>query len=139
MDVKRTTKLNRIVAVQRQMRQLAEWQLMELQREEDDLQKRHEELIQQLNGSEPLYCLFVEAMARRVTAITKEAAVVRKAKERQADYLQSETRRLKQAERMSEIAMVEERRQEEARLFDQLMSDLGSVLTSGAKRRPHDS
>jgi hypothetical protein len=139
MQIKRAAKLNRIVAVQRQMRQLAEWQLTELQREEDDLQRKHEELVQQLNGSEPLYCLFVEAMSRRMTALNKEAAVVRKAKERQADYLQSETRRLKQAERMSEIAMAEERRLEEARLFDELMSDLGSVLTTGAKRNFHDS
>ena len=66
---RRLAKISRIVAVQKQIHRLAEWQLIDLQRQEAELQERARLLIESLNGDTPLHGLFVESTAKRLRRV----------------------------------------------------------------------
>jgi hypothetical protein len=96
---KRLDSMQRVLSVQRHMRQLAEAKLAELQRREATLEKSREELIGALNGDTALHGLFTDAMARRVRSVSKEIAALERSKEDQTKRLLEQTGRLKSAER----------------------------------------
>ncbi|SED03369.1 hypothetical protein SAMN05519104_2637 [Rhizobiales bacterium GAS188] len=98
---KRLQSIKRVIAVQEQLRRLAEGKLADLARREAGLHTSRRELVGALNEDQALHGLFIEAMARRVTSLSKDLAKVERAKEVQAKHLREETGRLKRAERIA--------------------------------------
>jgi hypothetical protein len=98
---KRLESMERVLAVQRQLRQLAEAKLTELQRREAALEASRHELVEALNGDTMLHGLFIDAMARRVRSVSTEIADLERAKEAQTKRLLEQTGRQKRAERVA--------------------------------------
>jgi hypothetical protein len=128
----RAEKIARMVSVQRHMRRLEEWKLIQLQRREDDLHDEERSLIGSLNAEEPLHGLFVEAMARRLSSIGKETAVVGVAKGVQTNTVLAESRKLKHVERMETVATTMDERNGEKRRLE-------NVIGEAAIRAAHDA
>jgi hypothetical protein len=136
MTMTRKDKIARIVAVQTQMHRLEEWKLVALKRREDELHDEERSLIGSLNAGEPLHGLFVDAMAKRLTAIGKRADAVTKAKKVQTEIVMSEARKLKQAERMEVAATTVAQREGEKRQLEDTIGDavLRLLVRGGADR-----
>ena len=96
---KRLDSMERILDVQRQLRRIAEAKLGELERREARLQATRHQLVDALNGDNPLHGLFVDAMARRVKSVSREINSLGRAKEAQSKRLLEQTGKMKRAER----------------------------------------
>src|SRR5262245_22892343 len=114
----RRDRIHRIAVVQEQLHRLAEWRLADLQRQEDELADRQRALIEALNDDQRLQGLFVDSAAKRLTAVSAESTKVAQAKDRQADRVFAEARRLKQAQRMAGVAAAAVRRDDEQRTLE---------------------
>jgi hypothetical protein len=99
---KRLKSIKRVIAVQEQLRRLAEGKLADLERREANLVSSRREIVASLNEDQALHGLFLEARARRVTSLSKDIASLGRAKEAQAKHLREETGRLKRAERIAD-------------------------------------
>jgi hypothetical protein len=98
---RRLKKIERIRIVQERLHQLAEWKLAELDREKAELADGQKALIEALNEDDHLQGLFVEAMAKRLNALAREADRVNRARIAQNRHLVEEGLRLKRTERIS--------------------------------------
>ena len=98
----RLKKIERILAVQERLHQLAEWKLARLDREGAELKSGQESLVDALNKDETFHGLFVDAMARRLNALAKESERVSRAREAQSRRLSEEGLRLRRTERITE-------------------------------------
>jgi hypothetical protein len=98
----RLKKIRRILAVQERLHELAELRVATLDREKAELKAGQETLVDALNRDETLHGLFVEAMARRLSALAREADRVGRALDVQTKHLFEEGLRLRRTERMSE-------------------------------------
>jgi hypothetical protein len=125
----RLAKITRMVAVQRQVHRLAEWQLIELQRQEEDLNAQAHQLILTLNADVPLHGLFVESMAKRLSSIGSESAAVAKAKEAQSGRVLVESRKLRHAERLQDSTAIDVARHLEKLRLDEIV---GNALLRGS-------
>jgi hypothetical protein len=94
----RLKKIERILAIQTKIHRLAEWRLGALDRKQAEISVSKAELVASLNEP-PLQGLFVEAMARRLTLLAREADRVARAREVQERRLREEGLRLKRFER----------------------------------------
>ena len=99
---RRLNKVERILAVRGKLHRLAEWKVATLDREKAEVAIGQSALLDALNRDEALHGLFVEAMARRLTALAREAERIDRAREVQSRRLLEEGLRLKLAERMTE-------------------------------------
>jgi hypothetical protein len=121
----RLEKIARVVAVQKQMHRLAEWRLIALQRQEEDLRDQARHLIRSMNDDVPLRGLIVNSMVRRLTSLGVETETVEAAREAQTDVVLAEGRKLKQAEHMEDrVAMAQERRDNRRQLDDAIGDSL---------------
>ncbi len=123
----RLRKIERVLAVQEQMHRLAEWRIAALDREKAEIARGQESLLGALNGDDPMHGLFVEAMTRRLTALTREADRLAKAREVMEKKLTEETLKLKRTERMTDRVRREHATSEEKRLFQDLLETLGKT------------
>jgi hypothetical protein len=98
---KRLASVERVLAVQRRLRQLAEAKLAELELRQSALEASRRELVGALNGDTTLHGLFIDAMARRVRSVSAEIANLEHAKEAQSKRLLEQTGRQKRAERVA--------------------------------------
>lgn len=123
---RRLAKISRIVAVQKQIHRLAEWQLADLQRQEAELQERARLLIESLNGDTPLHGLFVESTAKQLRRVGVASGAVAEAREAQTERVVGERRKLRHVERIEEeTALDAERQDEKSRLEQIIESALG--------------
>jgi hypothetical protein len=112
-----------MLAVQRQMQRMQEWRLALLQHRENELHDEERSLIASLNADDPLHGLFVHTIAKRLSSVGKETAVVDKAKKTQAEILLTETRKLKHVERMEAVASTSEGRAGEKRRLEDAIGE----------------
>ncbi len=95
----RLAKVERVLAVQRQLNRLAEWNLAALDRKRGAVASSRESLVRALGRDDPLHGLFVEAMARRLTALARESDALDRARAAVSRRLAEEALRMKRTER----------------------------------------
>jgi hypothetical protein len=119
---KRLRKTRRLLKVQEQLHQIAEWKLRSTQ----------ETLIATLNDDEALHGLFVEARSRRLQALAVEEGRVNAAQEEQKKAALDRAMQVKRTERMVDSLAVEHRRMTEKKdyllLLDSLATKSGASL-----------
>ena len=96
----RLAKLARIVEVKEHQRRSADWRLGRLRQEEAAMLEDQRTLIAALNEDQPLHGLFVETMAKHLSALSQKLDTLRQAQVRQTAELQTHTGQLRQADRM---------------------------------------
>jgi hypothetical protein len=121
---KRLKKIERLVKVQEKLHQAAEWKLAGLNREQAELTASRVSLVEALNHDDAFHGLFVDAMARRLHLLAREADRVREAQTAQTAVVREEALRLKRTERLSDKLGREERRSAERREFQTLLEGL---------------
>ena len=121
---RRLKKIERVLAVQEKLHRLAEWRLAALDREKAEVAGSQAALLGAFNRDEALHGLFVEAMARRLTALAREAERINRARDAQSRRLAEEGLRLKRVERMTERVRRAHLRQLTRRGFDDLLEAL---------------
>jgi hypothetical protein len=109
----RRRKIQRILQVQRQLHEAAEWKLADLSRLGLEIEAAKISLIEALNEDDALQGLFIDTMARRLTRLTGEADEVSAAKTAQATQVLAAARRVKTTERLSGRLNRETRQQQE--------------------------
>lgn len=133
----RAEKIARVVAVQRQLHRLAEWQLMQLQRRENELHDEERHLIGSLNDDEPPRGMFARTIVKRLNAIGRETGVVGKARQTQSDVLLAESRKLKHVEKKNDIAAAAEERDGEKRRLEEAVGDAAVHARNRAARNEY--
>jgi hypothetical protein len=98
---RRLRKIERLLALQEQLHRLAEWKLAALDRKKAELASDQASLVGALNRDDPLHGVFIEAMARRLNALAREADRVNRARAAASRRLTEEGLTLKRAERMT--------------------------------------
>jgi len=121
---RRLKKIERILAVQKRLHQLAEWRLAELDREKAELIDGQKALVAALNHDAQLQGLFVEAMARRLSALARETDRVNQARNAQFRRLVEEGLRLKRTERMTAGVRRDYRTSQSKQGFENLLETL---------------
>jgi len=109
----RERKIRRILALQRQLHRLSQWRLGELQRQEEAIQGKQRDLIGALNDDDRLQGLFVGAMAKRLSSLADQEARVAGLKKVQNEDVWAHARRVRQSERLVDLAMLVRRRDAE--------------------------
>lgn len=118
----RADKIARIASILKQQYRLAEWQLLELRRRQQELQSRETYLLDALSGNETLAGFSSESIARQLAATSTQSGVVRAAGDHQADKLRAEAKKVKQTERLAGSAAIALRRYDEKRLLEEITS-----------------
>ena len=98
----RLKKIERILSVQGKLHKLAEAKLAALDRERQELAENEASLVDALNRDDPLHGIFVEAMARRLSALAREADKINRAREAQSRVLTEAGLQLRRTERMTD-------------------------------------
>ena len=111
-------KVRRIAAVQARLHRIAEWQLVECQAKEHELQDRQRRLIEGFNDETKLPELVALAASRNLRAASVEHGALAKTKERLVAGAQDESRKLKQLLRMVQAAAGRAFREEEKRILE---------------------
>jgi hypothetical protein len=121
---RRLRKIERVLAVQQQLHRLAEWRMAGLDRERRELVESEAQLVAALNHDEQLQGVFVDAMARRLAAIARDAERVNRAREVQGRRLREEGMKLKMVERMNDRVRRQYREAFARRGFSDLLETL---------------
>lgn len=114
----RDRKVRRIAAVQARLHRIAEWQLMECQARENQLQDRERRIIEGFNDECKLPPLMAQTVSRNLRSASVEHGVIAKAKERLAAHARDEARKLKHVMRMVQAAAGRAFREEEKRILE---------------------
>ena len=115
---KRDRKIRRIAAVQARLHRIAEWQLMECQARENQLEEKQRVILEGFNDESKLPDLAVQTASQSLRAASIEQGVVAKAKERLAAHARDEGRKLKHALKMVKSAVGRTVRADEKRVLD---------------------
>jgi hypothetical protein len=124
-------KVRRIAAVQARLHRIAEWQLMECQARETELDDRQRRILEGFNSESQLPELLVQTASRNLRAASVEQGVVAKTKERLVAHARDEARKLKQVLRKVQKAAGLAFRDEEKRILEDEIEK--SVLRSAGK------
>jgi hypothetical protein len=117
----RRRKIARLLLVQDRMHQLAELKLARLAQRRSEIDAARVDLIHALNDDGAFNGLFVDAIARRLEKLAREAEHVDRAKAEQAKRVLAEARRMKTTERLSGRLDREARRAREKVDFNALL------------------
>ncbi|KAA0078069.1 hypothetical protein [Tardiphaga sp. P9-11] len=115
---KRDSKIRRIAAVQARLHRIAEWQLMECQARENQLEEKQRLILEGFNDESKLPDLAVQTASQSLRAASIEQGVVAKTKERLAAHARDEGRKLKHALKMVKSAVERTVRADEKRVLD---------------------
>jgi hypothetical protein len=130
----RVRKVNRILSVQKQLHQLAEWRLVSLQRKEAELETNYQDLVCFLNEGHVLPDLFSVTVNRRLKGLVEEKARVHAVQLRQADAVLKELQKVKQAERMVTSLSAEQQRQDDKTELESLGERLGVPVSASFRK-----
>jgi hypothetical protein len=97
-------RLHRMLALQRQLHRIEEWKLADLDQTLEALAASQDGLIRALNEDDALQGLFIDATARRLRALSEEAARVETERTAQLARLIEHAARKACAERLVEAA-----------------------------------
>jgi hypothetical protein len=114
----RDRKVRRIAAVQARLHRIAEWQLMECQAKEHELQDRQRRIIEGFNDERKLPELAARVAGQSLRAVSIEHGKVAQAKERLSAHARDESRKLKQVLRMVQAATGRAIRDDEKRTLE---------------------
>lgn len=123
----RLKKIERVLAVQEQLHRLAQWKMAALEREKADNAGGQADLLSALNEDNQLHGLFVDAMTRRLTALSREAARLERARRAMEQQLSEEGLKLKRTEKMTDRVRREHIRGRDKRLFQDLLETLAKA------------
>lgn len=115
---KRDRKIRRIAAVQARLHRIAEWQLMECQARESQLEEKQRVILEGFNDESKLPDLAVQTASQSLRAASIEQGVVAKTRERLAAHARDEGRKLKHALKMVKSAVGRTVRADEKRILD---------------------
>lgn len=115
---KRDRKIRRIAAVQARLHRIAEWQLMECQTRENELEDKQRRILEAFNDESKLPDLLVQTAGQSLRAASVEQGAVVKIKERLAENARTEGRKLKHVERLVNLAVGRAAREDEKRMLD---------------------
>ena len=115
---KRDRKICRIAAVQARLHRIAEWQLMECQARENQLEEKQRLILEGFNDESKLPDLAVQTASQSLRAASIEQGVVAKTKERLAAHARDEGRKLKHALKMVKSAVGRTVRADEKRVLE---------------------
>jgi hypothetical protein len=115
---KRDRKIRRIAAVQARLHRIAEWQLMECQARENQLEEKQRLILEGFNDESKLPDLAVQTASQSLRVASIEQGVVAKAKEGLAAHARDEGRKLKHALKMVKSAVGRTVRADEKRVLD---------------------
>lgn len=115
---KRDRKIRRIAAVQARLHRIAEWQLMECQARESELEDKQRRILEAFNDDSKLADLVVSNAGRSLRAASVEQGAVAKIKERLADNARVEGRKLKHVESLVHQAAARAMKDDEKRTLD---------------------
>ena len=110
MTDKRLPKAKRVLKVQEQLHEIAEWRLAGLQRRATEVREAQASLMETLNDEAPLHGLFVEPAARRLRALAVQESEVKQEQERQAQVVLDHAMSVKRTERMVATLAIDARR-----------------------------
>lgn len=111
-------KIRRIAAVQARLHRIAEWNLMECQAREHELQDRQRRIIEGFNDEAKLPELAAQTASRNLRTASVQQGIVAKTKERLAAHVRDEGRKLKHALRMVHEAAGRALREDEKRILE---------------------
>ncbi|HEY0331517.1 MAG TPA: hypothetical protein VGC77_20765 [Rhodopseudomonas sp.] len=111
-------KIRRIAAVQARLHRIAEWQLMECQAKESELDDRRRRIIEGFNDDTKLPELMAQVAGRSLRAASVEHGVVTKTRQRLAAQARDEARKLKQVLRKVHLLAGRAIREQEKRILE---------------------
>lgn len=109
----RLRSLQRILAVQEDLKRLAEWKLTLLQRKEIDLQKDQERLVLYLDENHSFSTSYAKMITGRLQTLAAQKQATVTERLQQTERVLDQTRRVGQVERMIDTAAETQRRVEE--------------------------
>lgn len=115
---KRDRKIRRIAAVQARLHRIAEWNLMECQARETELEDKQRRILESFNDESKLQDLLVQTAGKSLRAASVEQAAVAKVKERLAENTRTEGRKLKHVEHLVHLAAGRAAKDDEKRVLD---------------------
>src|SRR5436190_1240417 len=98
----RAERTHRMLALQEQLHRVERWKLLDLQRRAAELDALRRELIAALNDNDALQGLFLDATARRLMSIAREADAIGREEQLQIVRVGERAVRVACAERLSE-------------------------------------
>jgi hypothetical protein len=130
----RAQRARRLLALQQQLHRVEQWKLIALQRRSAELDTERRELIEALNHSDALQGLFMDATARRLMSIAREADAVARDEAKQAARVGERAIQVACAERLSETAEQEAGRAREKQMLGDVIERLvGSTAPASRK------
>lgn len=121
----RLRKIERILSVQDKLHRLAEAKLAALDRQQTEIAENRASLVAAFNRDDPLHGIFVEAMAKRLTLLAREADKLKQEQEAQTRRLTEAGLMLRRTERMTERVRREYLKQLGKRTFGDFLDTLG--------------
>jgi hypothetical protein len=125
----RLARVERLLAVQEQMRRTAEWELAATRRHAAEIRDSEAELMARLSQEGPLHGLFLDAAARRLKALARDAAAADALAARQEAAARERALEQKRSERRIGHLAAEGRREDERR---DALDRLDAIVARGA-------
>ncbi len=123
----RLKKIERVLAVQEQLHRLAQWKMAALDREKAENARGQAGLLSALNDDSLLQGLFIEAMTRRLKALSREAERLERARRVVEEHLSEQALKLKRTERMTDRVRREHQTGRDKRVFQDLLETLSKA------------
>lgn len=131
MPAQRLKALERMLAIQSRMRNLAEWRHQAIQRQAGEAREESRALVAALNGDGLVNALFTDVTAKRLHRISISIAELDDAAAVQAKHVARETGREKQVGRLAgQVRRVKDRLDQDKALLDIMESDEGKRAAS---------
>jgi len=125
----RLRSLQRILAVQEDLKRLAEWKLALLHRKEIDLQKDQERLVAFLDENHSFSPSYAKMLAGRLRTLSVQRETTAAERKQQTERVLEQARRVGQAERMIDTTTELLRRADERK-------DLADTIEAAVNRKP---
>jgi hypothetical protein len=130
----RVQRTRRVLALQEQLHRVEHWKLLDLQRRVAELDLQRRELIAALNDSDALQGLFLDATARRLMSIAREADEVGREERLQIARVGEHAVRVACAERLSEAVAGQTARAEEKQALREVIDRLVGAATPASRK-----
>ena len=114
------------------MHRIAQWQLMECEAKEHELQERQRRIIEGFNDENRLPELAAQTASRSLRAASVEQGAIARVKERLAAHALAEARKLKQVLRIARTAAGRAFRDQEKRILEDVTETAAKRPAEGA-------
>lgn len=125
----RVDRVRRFVEIQKQLQRAAEWQLRDLRHQEHRLHAAQQDVLEALNGDDPLHSRLAPTLARQLGRLAAKAESLVPVADQQAVVVIDRTLRLEQSERRRRAIEVAQDRASESRS----LGDLIDLIAGGPR------